>query len=185
MRGTTRVALCLVLCACDRAASAPVAAAGAAAPADAEARGKASNREPGELLEETVPLLSGEALELESLRGRVVVLELSATWVRTWDETHEHYDELLSKSGEEDLVVVVVSLDAERDRLASDWARHPHPFLVGWDPQGALAARLQVADVPTVFVIGRDGRIAHVCSGSDASDQSAITRQVRAAVASR
>jgi hypothetical protein len=79
----------------------------------------------------------------------------------------------------------VVSLDTERERLASDWERHPHPFLIGWDPQGALAARLQVIDVPTVFVVGRDGRVDHVVSGSDTSDRSAIAQHVRAAVASR
>lgn len=177
--------LVLVLGACRPQGVGTVAGAGSTTPPNTDVVGKASNREPGELLEETVPLLSGEALELASLRGRVVVLELSATWVATWEEAHQRYDEILAKNGDDDLVVIVVSLDAERDRLVSEWERHPHPFLLGWDPQGALAARLQVADVPTLFVIGRDGRIAHILSKSGLSDYPTIAEHVRMAVASR
>jgi cytochrome oxidase Cu insertion factor (SCO1/SenC/PrrC family) len=177
--------LVLVLGACRPAAAGSVAGAASAETPNADAERKASNREPGELLEETVPLLSGEALDLASLRGRVVVLELSATWVETWERAHEDYEKMLAQIGDDDLVVVVVSLDAERDKLGSEWERNSHPFLLGWDPQGALAARLQVADLPTVFVVGRDGRIAHVLSGSGLSDRSGIAEHVRTTVASR
>ena len=69
--------------------------------------------------------------------------------------------------------------------LEANPAGRPFNSAVIYAPQGALAARLQVADVPTVFVIGRDGRIAHVLSGSDSSDHSAIAEHVRVAVASR
>jgi peroxiredoxin len=187
MMGIGRIAcsLAFVLSACHPAATGGGAGKVTATPTSGDAEREASNRGPGELLEETVPLLSGEALDLASLHGRVVLLELSATWVETWEEAHQQFGEMLRQNGDDDLVVIVVSLDTERDRLEADWERNAHPFLLGWDPQGALAARLQVVALPTVFVVGRDGRIAHVLSGSDPSDRNEMAGHVRAAVASR
>jgi hypothetical protein len=124
------------------------------------------NREPGELLEATVPLVDGDGLALTSLRGRVVVLELTATWADRWSETYPFYARLLQQHGPERLAVVVVAMDSERATLSPEPGVRGPGFDLGWDPQGALAARLQVAALPTVVVLDREGRIAFVQGAS-------------------
>jgi peroxiredoxin len=117
-----------------------------------------------EVVELSIPLFGGGAVELERFRGRVVVLEVSASYAQGWGEVHEHYRRLLDGHGDDDLSIITVSLDMEPAQLAS-WERDPPPFTLGWDPQGALAARLGVTRFPTVFVLDREGRVIEEIAG--------------------
>lgn len=117
-----------------------------------------------EVVELSIPLFEGGAVELERFRGKVVVLEVSASYAQGWDELHERYRKLLETHGEDDLGVITVSLDMEPAALSS-WERDPPPFTLGWDPQGALAARLGVTRFPTVFVLDRKGALVVEVAG--------------------
>lgn len=141
------------------------------------------NREPGELLEATVPLVDGAGLPLGELRGRVVVLELSATWADRWSESFAFYNRLVQLHTPERLAVVVIAMDSERATLSPEPGLRTRGFDLGWDPQGALAARLQVAALPTVVVLDRDGRIIFVQGGSPPGATQAIEDGIRQALA--
>ncbi|MBL9099898.1 MAG: TlpA family protein disulfide reductase [Myxococcales bacterium] len=141
------------------------------------------NREPGELLDATVPLVDGDGLPLAGLRGRVVVLELTATWTERWPETFAFYTRLLQQHGPDRLAVVVVAMDNERAALSPEPGLRGRGFDLGWDPQGALAARLQVAALPTVVVLDRQGRVAFVQGGAGAGSTVAIEDGIRRALA--
>jgi hypothetical protein len=112
----------------------------------------------GEVLDATIPLYSGGSLALAELRGRAVVLEITASYVPAWARTPAVWRDLVARHP--DLAVVTVALDLEQTALRS-WETDPPPFVLGWDPQGALAARLQAAKLPTVVVLDRDGRLVH------------------------
>jgi hypothetical protein len=120
-----------------------------------------ANREAGETLELTIPLLGADAIELASLRGRPVVLDISASTEDGWAELHAFEAELVSRHPE--LAVIVVAAEAE-DRALQDL---PPTLMPAWDPAGALAAKLSVALFPTVFVLDRQGMIIAVSSGWD------------------
>ena len=141
------------------------------------------DRETGELLEATVPLLDGAGLPLASLRGRVVVLELTATWADRWSESFAFYNRLLQQHGPERLAVVVVAMDNERAALSPEPGVRARGFDLGWDPQGALAARLQVAALPTVVVLDRGGHIRFVQGGTPPGATQAIEDGIRQALA--
>jgi len=141
------------------------------------------DRETGELLEATVPLLDGAGLQLASLRGRVVVLELSATWADRWSESFAFYNRLLQQHGPDKLAVVVVAMDSERATLSPEPGVRARGFDLGWDPQGALAARLQVAALPTVVVLDRGGHISFVQGGTPPGATQAIEDGIRQALA--
>jgi len=141
------------------------------------------NRETGEVLAATVPLVDGDGLPLERLRGRVVVLELTATWADRWSEAYPFYGRLLQQHGPEQLAVVLVAMDSERATLSPEPGLRPRGFDLGWDPQGALAARLQAAALPTVVILDRQGRIAFVQAGAPAGATRAIEDGVRQALA--
>ena len=141
------------------------------------------DRETGELLEATVPLVDGAGLPLQSLRGRVVVLELSATWADRWSESFAFYNRLLQQHGPERLAVVIVAMDSERATLSPEPGLRGRGFDLGWDPQGALAARLQVAALPTVVVLDRGGHISFVQGGTPPGATQAIEDGIRQALA--
>lgn len=136
----------------------------------------------GEILDLTVPLLAGPALPLPSLRGRVVVLELTSAALPSWQASFTLYNDLLREHGAAHLAVVVVALDHDRSILSPEPDLRVHGFELGWDPQGALAARLQLAALPTALVLGRDGRIVHVAGGPAPEASRGLADAVRAAL---
>ena len=111
----------------------------------------------GEQLDANVPLASGDVLALAQLRGKVVLLELSDAAHRK-AEVLADYAKMLETHGER-LAIVVVSLDA------AGWDSSAASYELGWDPDGALAAKLHAAALPTVLVLDRDGRVAYQYGG--------------------
>jgi hypothetical protein len=118
-----------------------------------------ANRSAGDELEASISVAGGGALALSSLRGRPVLLEITASWEPGFAEAHRFYAELLAEHPE--LAVVVVIAEADDAALSG----LPPGFTPAWDPAGALAAKLSVAIFPTMFVIDRAGRIHAVTNG--------------------
>ncbi len=121
-----------------------------------------TNREMGEVLALTIPRIGGDSLDLRDLRGRVVIIELSATWAENWSTHYGFYNDLLDRHGADELAVVLVAMDGEREAITLEPELRSPGFELAWDPQGALAAQLQAAAVPTVLILDRAGRIAHI-----------------------
>jgi hypothetical protein len=96
-------------------------------------------------------------LALASLRGKVVILELNDAAHR--DAAAELDYTALAERSQARLAIVMVALDRD------GWPDDAPPYLLGWDPQGALAARLRAAALPTVIVLDTEGRIAHQYGG--------------------
>lgn len=104
-----------------------------------------------------VPLLSGDAESLAVHRGRVVVLLLSSTDRPGWSAFREHFEDRLRAVGSGRLSVIVVANDVDPRALQTEWDRDPPPFVLGWDPDGALALRLGVASLPAAFILDAQG----------------------------
>lgn len=122
-----------------------------------------TNRAQGDELRVIVPLVDGGALDLASLRGRVVVLELSASTEPGWAASLAEHEALADEYGDRLRVVVVAS---DPDASALEHAALG-PVELGWDPQGALAASLRVAAFPTVLVLDPEGKITWIERGYD------------------
>jgi hypothetical protein len=134
-----------------------------------------ANRGSGDELEATIPVVGGDSLELSSLRGRPVLLEISASWEPGFAEAHALYAELLARHPDLAVVVVVADpADAALEGLGEQ-------FTLAWDPAGALAAKLTVAKMPTMFVIDRTGQIDLVLNGWNEEVRESLARAVAAA----
>ncbi len=116
-----------------------------------------------------VPLISGDAEPLSRSHGRVVVLMLSSTDLPGWAAFREHYEARLQTIGRGRLTVIAVANDADVRALRMEWDRDPPPFLMGWDPDGALALRLGVSSLPAAFVLDPQGRPLGSVAGMDAA----------------
>jgi hypothetical protein len=131
-----------------------------------------ANHSSGDELDATIPVVGGETLELSSLRGRPVLLEISASWELGFAEAHLLYAELLAKHPELAVVLMVADPDdASLDGLSDE-------FILAWDPAGALAAKLTVATMPTMFVVDRSGHISVVVNGWSDEVRDTLVRAV-------
>lgn len=139
--------------------AAPTEAPAAEAPADAR-------EAPGEVLEAVVPLIDGGTLDLATLHGTPVVLAMGVTTDEAFAPIRSAIEDLVARHDGE-LVVIVVATDAEAEAVSRVWPGGPDAVHLGWDPQGALATRLQVRTLPTLFVLDREGRVVVVRAGRD------------------
>jgi cytochrome c biogenesis protein CcmG/thiol:disulfide interchange protein DsbE len=108
----------------------------------------------------TVTTFGGSPLSLESLRGKVVMLNFWASWCRP-----ACYEEApaLERTWREykDKGVVVVGIDIQdRDEAARTFlAEFGHSFPNAPDPAGRIAVDYGVYGVPETFFIDRKGRV--------------------------
>jgi hypothetical protein len=138
----------------------------------------AINRADGQVLDVVLPTIGGESVPLRSLAGKVVVLELSASWEPSWAEGHAFLVELRSRYPPDHLALFVVAHDPEQRALEGAEQTLEGVATIGWDPQGALAAQLTVAGFPTFVVVGKKGTIVAVERGFDES----VAERLRSAI---
>lgn len=103
----------------------------------------------------------GDAMTLEDFRGRMVVLNLWATWCAPCRREMPSLDRLQARLGGDQLEVVALSQDRgdslEKIREFYDEVGVRH-LAIYRDPQASVARALRAPGLPTTIVIDADGR---------------------------
>jgi len=108
----------------------------------------------------TLQDLDGNNVALDDFEGKVVVLDLWATWCPPCRQEIPFLVSLYEEFKDQGLVVVGIGLDqggAGALRPFVEANRVVYPILVG---DRSIQAAYGVTGIPTTFIIGRDGRIA-------------------------
>ena len=103
------------------------------------------------------PDLAGHTIRLSGLRGRVVLLNLWATWCPPCREEMPSMQEVYTKLRDRGLVLLAVSEDEERDTVPHFVEEMKLSFPVLLDPQHEVGDRYGVWGYPETFVIDRNG----------------------------
>ncbi|MEZ4279356.1 MAG: TlpA disulfide reductase family protein [Myxococcota bacterium] len=106
-----------------------------------------------------LPLISGGELDLESLRGRLVVLDFWATWCAPCEVQMPILDALWREAGDEGVMVVGISVDTDPPAEVAAWVAErgfDYPIALG---DQALAMRYGVLGFPSLVLVDREGRI--------------------------
>ncbi len=112
--------------------------------------------------------------------GKVVLVDFWATWCEPCKVALPLYRKLYGELRDRGFEVVAVSVDDGDEAVRAFLAREPLPFPVLRDPGGTLAESLSVAEMPTSFVLGRDGRVRARHDGFDSGVEPALRRQLEA-----
>lgn len=123
--------------------------------------------------------LDGRAAPL-ARPGKVVLLDFWAAWCEPCKVALPLYRKLYGELRARGFEVVAVSEDDGDEAVRAFLAREPLPFPVLRDPGGALAESLSVVELPTSFVLGRDGRVRARHNGFVASVEPALRRELEA-----
>ena len=138
---------------------------------------------PPERLEFSLPDMAGKNVSPADHLGKVVLVDLWATWCKPCIASFPFYDALLAKHGPAGLVILAVSVDegdAEVERFLRDT---PVRFTVLRDPRGTLPERLDIQTMPSAMIIGRDGGLVKLHAGFRSSDKQEIEQLVTTALA--
>jgi len=105
--------------------------------------------------------LDGRTISLSSLHGKVVFLNVWATWCAPCREEMPSIETLYEEfSRDKDFVVLAVSQDTEgRNAVAPYMERNGFKFTVLLDPENQVGDAYDVSGIPETFIIDRAGRI--------------------------
>ncbi|MDT8368472.1 MAG: TlpA disulfide reductase family protein [Longimicrobiales bacterium] len=138
----------------------------------------------------TAQTLEGEEVSLADYEGKVILLNIWATWCPPCREEMPSMQRLRERVEEEDFEIVAVSVDAAV-RGQSGWGGQIGgdvggfidelglSFDVLWDPTGEIANTYQTTGLPESFLIGRDGVVYKRLAGATAWDAEAYVEQIR------
>lgn len=121
--------------------------------------------------------LRGDSVSMANLRGKVVFLNIWATWCAPCREEMPSMEKLYQRfHGNQGFVMLAVSQDtSSRDEVVAYVKKHGYHFDVLLDPKNAVAEAYKVSGVPETFIIDRGGRIVAHHSGAFDWSQPAIS----------
>jgi peroxiredoxin len=105
--------------------------------------------------------LSGKTISLSSLRGKVVFLNVWATWCSPCREEMPSIENLYEKLGRDsDFVILAVSQDVDGSNAVAPYMReNGYKFDALLDPDNQVGEAYDVSGIPETFIIDRSGRI--------------------------
>jgi len=129
----------------------------------------ATRRAPGLAPDFAVTDLHGQAVRLSAFRGKVVFLNLWATWCEPCREEMPAMQRLYERLHDRDFQLLAVSQDEEGRRTVEPFVREmslTFPVLV--DPEHQVGDRYGITGYPETFLIDRNGRVVeHVIGPRD------------------
>jgi thiol-disulfide isomerase/thioredoxin len=104
--------------------------------------------------------LEGKKVELKSLRGKVVVLDIWATWCGPCRAMIPHERELVKRLKDKPFVLVSISADAKKETLKEFLEKNEMPWTQWWNgATGGVITQLDVEYFPTIYVLDAKGII--------------------------
>ena len=100
-----------------------------------------------------------DQFNLEQYRGKVVFLDFWASWCKPCRQSLPWLNSMQQRYGEGGLQVVTVNLDKDPEAAADMAAGIDAAILQYLDPEGEMAARLELEGMPSSFLYDRSGEL--------------------------
>lgn len=102
--------------------------------------------------------LDGPALRIDSLKGKVVVLDFWATWCGPCRAQHPLYEQTQQRfKSKEDVVFLAISTDEERELVGPFLDRNKWSRKVYFED--GLGTLMKINSIPTTVILSRDGDV--------------------------
>lgn len=119
-------------------------------------------------------------ITLAEHRGKVVILSFWASWCRPCDYELPLLNQFYLAHRNQGVEVIAISTDSEREAALRYLRSRSFALPMAWDQRGRIADRYKVDALPTLVIIGPDGRIRQYERGLRYDLDSWLASQVRA-----
>ena len=113
----------------------------------------------------SLPDQHGAAVSLASLRGRVVLVDIWASWCAPCKAAFPAYEELFQEYKSRGFDVLAVNVDEKRSAADQFLSGREFQMRVLFDPRGATPAAFELEGMPTSYLIDKRGAIRFVHEG--------------------
>ena len=115
----------------------------------------------------TIKDLSGNKVLFEQFKGKVIFLNLWATWCGPCRAEMAGIQNLYTRIDKEKITFIMLSLDKDSDQeKVVDYLKKKKFTFHAYLPSGYLPQQLRVPEIPTTFVISKEGKIVKKEVGS-------------------
>jgi thiol-disulfide isomerase/thioredoxin len=121
----------------------------------------------------TIKDLDGNKASFNQFKGKVIFLNLWATWCGPCRAEMASIQKLYDKVDKEKIAFVMLSIDRDSDKgKIIDYLKKREFTFNAYQPSGYLPSQLKVPAIPTTFIISKDGKIVRKEVGSMRYDTS-------------
>jgi thiol-disulfide isomerase/thioredoxin len=118
---------------------------------------------------------TGKTHTLSEYRGKVVVMDFWATWCEPCKEVMPRMQKLYEKYQDKDVIVFGVNSWEQKDPIAlMGKKRFAYPLLLNGEE---IAESYRVTTLPSVYIVGVDGRIIYSFEGVDHKDLAGLIQK--------
>jgi thiol-disulfide isomerase/thioredoxin len=126
----------------------------------------------------------GGTIDLASMKGKVVLLDIWASWCGPCKEEMPLLDDMAARLKDKGIEFVAVSIDEEKAAAEAFLSARPKWTLtVAHDPQGKIPELLQPPKMPTSYLIDGKGVVRFVNAGFERADVKKIEDRLLALAA--
>jgi thiol-disulfide isomerase/thioredoxin len=122
---------------------------------------------------------AGKAVRLESLRGRVVLVDFWATWCIPCRVSLPAYDDLIRQYQKRGFEVLAVNIGETRAKVDAYFKGREPLIRILMDPKGSTSASFKVRALPTSILVDRDGYIRFTIVGFEDGALPAYHEQIQ------
>jgi thiol-disulfide isomerase/thioredoxin len=122
---------------------------------------------------------AAQTLDLSKYKGKVVLLDFWASWCTPCRLSFPWMNAVQDRLGNDGFVVIAVDVDHDREPAERFLATFPSGFKILFDPEGALARKYDIREMPTSFLIGREGKVRYVHNGFYPKNENAYLTDIR------
>lgn len=115
----------------------------------------------------TLADVNGNTVTLESLKGKVVLLNFWAIWCPSCREELPGLNTLQRKYADKGFTVLSICIESSDSIVVNYLKKHPVAFPVLVDKKGDVADAFRFSGLPASFMVGKDGIIRRKYSGYD------------------
>jgi thiol-disulfide isomerase/thioredoxin len=133
----------------------------------------------------TLPALAGGSLDLEQLRGKVVLVNYWATWCPPCRKEMPSMNRLAQRLADKPFVILGVNAGDTPEDIRAFLKRVPVAFPIVLDQEGTTLKAWQVFAFPTSYVVDKQGRVRMGLFGSIEWDEPAVLARLEALLAER
>lgn len=130
-----------------------------------------------------LPAEAGAPIALASLKGKVVLIDVWASWCVPCKAAFPAYDEMYRKYKDRGFEVLAVNVDEKRADAERFLRDRRHVLKVVFDPKGEAPLKFKVRGMPTSYLVDKRGNIRFSHEGFTAKDVALYERRIEALLA--
>jgi peroxiredoxin len=128
----------------------------------------------------TLPQRGGSTLALESLKGKVVMLNFWASWCGPCRQEMPLLEDMYKRYGKQGFTLLGVNVEAETADAEKVLKTIPVSFPILFDKENKVSELYNVSAMPSSVFIDRKGNVRYVHRGFKTGDEGEYLNQIRA-----